>query len=1093
MYSDENALSRYIVNELVTSCSGKKDEVCLLDKPSDRYFIGSLSPASDLDEDDFTNKIKPSSVGFDSLYVCNGEATFFVEISFSVFYKAYPDYNSFSNIKNINCYKRVDLRSNIIKINIDYNSNHIIANNDTDINIKTALESLVDRVHEIIKQDPLTFRNKTVMKRFENITSREQYKEEISSIDGEIVLPPWRPYFSLEDKKHEDNKRRIKVYLENHSENSMKNEYDAFFFDANISLRINEGSFVPYEFNLLPKDYRYDRELWGMGHNCNTIISDDKKMISIESAPVFTQKRYITSERVKPFFNKLSENPIEVLNDIKVSMIEFAQDWEEKINEIKEHITEKELSERNKDLINFKEEIKRFIKGIDVIQDKPFVYEAFCLMNKTFDNKDKRRKKPFKGWRLFQIVYIVMLIPDVVTREYKELGSEGMDYVDVLWFPTGGGKTETYLGLCIFTAFFDRLRGKKTGITSWIKFPLRLLSIQQFQRIVEIFAEAEKIRLSHEVIGKSGYDNFSIGYFVGGENTPNKLEKWIVEKSIADPLFLEKYKMLEKCPYCGSDKVSMKIDEYEGRLMHICNNKDCIYEKLPLYIVDKEIYRYLPTMVVSTVDKIAVVGYQRRAAHMFGNFDEKCKIHGVMSCGECTEDRNCDEERIEITPYDPSPEIIIQDELHLLKESFGTFASHYESFIDVLQQEINDGSRAKMIAATATIEEYEYQVKHLYNRKARKFPMPGYEFRNNFYACEIESPARIFIGVMPHNTTHLEALKRLLSTFHELIQIMKKVPDEYINKIGFENIKTREEFFKLIDYYEVSLMYANSRDDVADITRLISNQIEPDFLSRGLKPPSHQALTSRNSFMEIKESLNKLEEPYLYSEDERINSVVATSLISHGVDVDRLNFMIFYGMPGYTSEYIQSSSRVGRSHIGIDLVCFKPGRERDISYFNYFKKYNEFCDRLVEPVSINRWSKFSINKTLPGLFMALILQYYQPKYKKKITKNMFFSEGIREAILKGYIKEDDVIQILNKSYGIREDLEESRDFKKAIKVFVRNIFMAFKNPIEEKSGDQIKRAVDFSPMSSLRDIDSELIITADAISEHFIERLERRV
>jgi hypothetical protein len=1093
MYEIEKKLADYIVNEIKEEGLGIKDNYCFIDKPSEKYFVGSLLPKYSIEDNnsEFIKKLKPSSVGLDTLYVSEGDAIFIINIYFSVFYKVYPSYQDFKN-NGIHCYKRIDLDLSNIEIKIKNEKKETEISNYSDINLKKRIDNAIEKAHEIIRKDKRAYRKGTVLKRFDEISNETDYYNEIKSIEGDIILPNWNPVIIIQNRKNNDGSRRIKVYLENDSEEEKRQkEYDLGFFNANIELEVVNGKFIPFKFNLLPEDYRYNKELWGLGHNCNPVISDDGKKMKTDLAPTFIQKRYVTTDKVKPDFQKLADDPIPILENIKLEMEKYFAEWEKNVNELEAIIPYEELEERRKDLQNFRIEIDRFDKGLNAISSKDIVKEAFCLMNRTFANKDLKRKKPFKCWRMFQIVFIVMIIGDIISREFKDFTDEGLDYVDVIWFPTGGGKTEAYLGLSIFSAFFDRLRGKKSGVTSWIKFPLRLLSIQQFQRIVDIYSEAEKIRLRHDIIGSDDYDNFSIGYFVGSENTPNQLDEDFIEKFFSDPLKREKYKLIEHCPYCGQEGISVEIDEYEHRLVHKCNNSDCCYEKLPLYIVDNEIYRYLPTMIVSTVDKLALIGVQRRIAHIFGNFDEKCRIHGFMSCGECTADKDCKEDKEKVNIYDPSPLLIIQDELHLLRESFGTFASHYESFIDILQQKINEGARAKIIAATATIEKYEYQIKHLYNRKARRFPVPGYLLRSNFYAQEIDKVGRIFVGIMPHNNQHLDASRKILTTFHKLIQKINEFPQKYIEKIGLNC--SEQEFLNCINYYKISLTYVNSRDDAANISRNINDQLESELLNNNLSEINNKVLTGSSYFKDIRKALNILEEPELFPEEDRIDSVVATSLISHGVDIDRLNFMVFHGMPRSTAEYIQSSSRVGRNHVGIDIICFKPGSEKDLSYFNYFKKFNEFSDLLVEPIPINRWSKFSIDKTFSGLLMAIILQYYQPIYRHNVKNNMYLSKGIQEAIDKGFIKKDEVIEILEKAYGVdNEGSEAANDFKKKINRLVSAVFVAFNNPVEEKATEQLRRVISYSPMLSLRDIDKEIIINVNADSEEFVKRLNRR-
>ncbi|SFR17308.1 Helicase conserved C-terminal domain-containing protein [Desulfoscipio geothermicus DSM 3669] len=773
------------------------------------------------------------------------------------------------------------------------------------------------------------------------------------------------------------------------------------------------------------------------------------------------------------------------------AMQDYESQWQKQIDTWKMEITSEELAWRIKDLQAFQKEKNRFEAGIDIIQKVPLVKRAFCLMNEAFYEVDKLRETPHESWRMFQIVFIVSILPDLVGREYPDLDNNGTDTVDVLWFPTGGGKTESYLGIAIFQAFFDRLRGKKGGVSSWIRFPLRLLSLQQFQRIVEIYAQAEKIRRKHEDLAQQGMEPFSVGYFAGGQNTPNKITEKMRKLNIEYENFFDRYKMVEKCPFCNQKSIEIFFDENKMQLEHRCNNESCSEKTLPLYIVDQEIFRYLPTMLVGTVDKIASIGMQRRFTHLLGNVNERCSYHGYMSCGECTEDARCDLPKEAVNLYDAAPALVIQDELHLLKESFGTFASHYEGFVQMLQNKTSGGKNFKIIAATATIEKYENHIQQLYNKKPRRFPVAGYELGSSFYAREKDYLGRLFVGVMPHNKTHLAATQELIKTFHMVIQDIRKDPD-IINKIGLETIKTKEELELFLLDYETSLLYVNSKDAGSSISRMIeSSQINGYLTENGYMPIQPVELNGDSTFAKIRSTLDVLENPPA-ERDKQIDAVIATSLISHGVDVERLNFMIFHGMPAHVAEYIQSSSRVGRTHVGICFMCFSPGRERDIGYFNYFSKFNEFSNRLVEPVPINRWSKFSVQKTLPGLFMGLVLQYYQPRIRHKIARNLWFSDGLREALSKGYIPKEEVFDFLKEAYGIKQDDPGTKHFIKEIRKGLELIYLHFINPKNEKTTEQLKEIFGYMPMTSLRDIDEQIPISKDIPSNDFLSKMRYR-
>ena len=497
---------------------------------------------------------------------------------FSIFYKAYPSFQERDKYETIHYYKKCEIAIPDIKLTVDpiQPSVYDVANN---IEIASAVQQGRNHAQRIVNADPFAYREGTVMKRLREAKTEQEYLGYIESIKGDVVAPPWD--FALEiHSKPAGNYHLLQLFLKNTTIENPNELHDSCLFNPKLSVRFEDAQLHPYEFNLLSRDYRYDRELWGVGHNCGVIVSNERNEVKTTLSPIYYQHRYVTRDRVRPAFEGLSADPFPILWSIRREMAAFQTEWENELQRFQRKRSIEEYGECLKDLENFKAEIRRFEAGVQLLEQEPLALEAFRLLNQTFLQKDLQRKSPFASWRMFQIVFIVMLIPDVVSREYPTYKSSMTDKADVIWFPTGGGKTEAYLGLTIFAAFFDRLRGKSSGVTSWIRFPLRLLSIQQFQRIAEIYAEAEKIRLQHPIIGGKEYDCFSVGYFVGEGNTPNQLNKPFIRRFMDDPYFRERYKMIERCPYCGEASISIEIDEFVMRMYHGAQPQ-CHFDVLP--------------------------------------------------------------------------------------------------------------------------------------------------------------------------------------------------------------------------------------------------------------------------------------------------------------------------------------------------------------------------------------------------------------------------------------------------------------------------------------------------------------------------------
>jgi hypothetical protein len=327
---------------------------------------------------------------------------------------------------------------------------------------------------------------------------------------------------------------------------------------------------------------------------------------------------------------------------------------------------------------------------LQLIETDPEVQLAFKLTNETFERTGNHPTKPKTSWRLFQIVFLVTQIPGLAAlKTPTPAGLTEREMVDIIYFPTGGGKTEAYLGVLIFHCFFDRLRGKTAGVTAWLRFPLRLLTLQQTQRMADVIGMAELVRreqsdsrLSKNVAG------FAVGYFVGASSSPNKLnpfspsaEDQVAWSKANDPGERDKWKRVVTCPACRMPTVRVDLDEPAVRIIHRCINANCAFPdgKIPIYIVDNEIYRYLPSVIVGTIDKLAGLGNQRKFSLILGAVTGICAKHGYLN-GKCCQDECKDEKQWQKKGRVPNgltgPTLFVQDELHLLREGLGTFDSH---------------------------------------------------------------------------------------------------------------------------------------------------------------------------------------------------------------------------------------------------------------------------------------------------------------------------------------------------------------------------------------------------------------------------------
>lgn len=1030
-------------------------------------------------------------------------------------------------------------------------------------------------------------------------SARESYNALVSRITAgsasERMYPDWDIDVDIEFFRNDDATVRAVLTVENTSAGDPRTDdgslhhsldYETTLFDVTADIELGEGEFVDFTFDRLEEDFRYDRLLAGRGTNCLVVKPDpnDQSHLRTEYLPSYRQQRYLPrmgddmERELDLTFETLQDlegSGLDALREIRDEMWAYLETQERGYDQaLEQHYREKsdftESDEQDfaEDREAFRKEILRVERAIECleadVEDEAMdgqVAQSFELMNETFG-----KAQSFSGWRPFQLVFILRVLPDIVSREYEEWAAvtwregedarnyngeemEALDLVDIVWFPTGGGKTEAYLGLGIFGAFFDRFRGKNYGVSAWTRFPLRLLSLQQTQRLAKLLMHAETVRVTVPELSGDSVMSFSLGYLVGSANTPNKLSNYVNTPS-SDEEYIRMYnryknsadkrreaKVISECPFCEAS-VSVEVTD-DFRLAHRCENSryDCDWQdrrldtegeyqifardELPIHIVDNELYRYAPTFVVGTIDKIAAVNYERKSGHLYGGkMTHWCPDHGFASLGECTEKYACHSENagdrdpedslipLDETPFggptDISPTLQIQDELHLLKESLGTFDGHYETFVDAYQQE--EGlQRTKIVAATATIEEYEKQTKQLYLRKAERFPTEGPYLGENFYATTEETTRRQFCGVLPHGKTHINAVIDLLYHYTREIESLRQEllngtgTHELIAELGFEDVRTNEDFLELLKLYETSLSYTISKKEKNPLVRSIDGQMADYLRDDDLRVPYSEELTGDTLFDDVEEILNNLENP---PDDckERLNMITATNMISHGVDVDRFNYMVFFGMPRQTAEYIQSSSRAGRKHPGLVLLCFNPSRERDQSHYHMFNKYHEYLDRLVESVPVNRWSQNGVERTLAGMMFGWM--YNRWMYQTK--EQFWFSDNVRpfiKALRNGDVQEhpeyqptgledsEDVLDLIKLAYGRHLGGELPETFEHELKVQ----FDAMMSTLEGAQTDFAGEALSHGPMRSLRDIDAETKLRPDGWQNNALfDSLEER-
>lgn len=1080
--------------------------------PKNTFFSGCLSPGTEeleFEDDDIYSRVSPSALHM-LIRVTPGDdgATFTVNPSFTVYARVHPPIDANVETTDSGYYRKYNIDIDPVSIQtspVTAGDKTIAADLESaEKDIEEALEEALDAKLEDMQADPLRYRpseKETVRDALadERFDSASDYEDYVDDLGGEPVYPKINPQVAFDLRGIDNRNLQLRVSLENRSdepERGQLDDVDNGMYESRLELKPGTGSqFDHIDFTRLPEDYRYNRQIPGYGVNCSVEQPADSDSLVTNCMPTHEQQRYIhkepDNETAQPVFEQLADDPLPVLRALRDEMKDFdAGTWQDRIDELRDSGGDLETAKQNREA--FREEIERFEDGIDLLVEHDAARRSFRLMNRTFDRKVLRDdgSRDYDSWRLFQIVYIVANLRDIVARTDDTVESDTSEEISLIWFPTGGGKTEAYLGLMIFNMLFDRLRGKNFGVTSMMRYPLRLLSLQQFQRITELMMYADEIRREESL----GGDPFNVGYLTGG--TENKMRDIIKDefgkKAVTynnqegneqkveqlarrwdnDELHnvdSEEFRVLNRCPKCDGE-VELEVDAEEVLINHVCTSDDCSWDRLPVFVVDNEIYRQLPSLVIGTQDKLAALGYERKFRLLLGYASEECPIHGYTDGTACTEKYFCTESQqayIELDPVDPVPGLQIQDELHLIKEELGTFESHYWGAMNKII-EWSGNTPSNLIAATATIEEFENQIKHLYKKEGTLFPAPGPEYRESFYAGEDpEEIQRHFIGLTPWNRSHINSIISIIRSHEEAIQTLERKADDLVANGEFRTFDTGDELRDMLRYYDTAVNYVISKKEGDRINQSVNTQINPDLNAAGFDPIEQLSLTGDSSFQAVSGMLDRFEgvadDPSMREETEDL--IIATSTISHGVDLDVLNFMLFFGMPRRTAEYIQSSSRVGRKYPGIVIDCFHPIRERDRSHFHYFDKYHEYQDRLVEPVPVNRRAKFSIQRTLPGMFMALILQRYYGEIDAEYG-SPYLTKNVAKAHSNGMLTQQKVMDDLGEIYS---DWNGENVFEDEIRHRVETYLTAVDKQQKRFVSDSLPDGN--RPMWSLRDVD----------------------
>lgn len=749
------------------------------------------------------------------------------------------------------------------------------------------------------------------------------------------------------------------------------------FFQATFLVKPKEASVRFLDYERLPRHTTRDAEqvslgllyrnhqVFGVGHGCAVCWNQEGTVLETKVIPQYEAPGFRFNvaelEPIAHIFSmqNLSDlSPLtkdEIIRDLRL-MVDTYSKWIEKQRAAAKALDEPLKSTAEKHLKQCTACAERLMSGAELLKD-PEVFLAFQLANRamlmqrahTLLHQTPRRpaedgldwpvyhKFPQENatWRPFQMAFILLNLKGISDPE-----SLDRNLVDLIWIPTGGGKTEAYLGVSAFLIFLRRIRHKESGKGTAIimRYTLRLLTAQQFQRASTLICACEIIRRSMpHLLGNS---RISLGLWIGSSSTPNtvseaadRLDSLEIGVETDNPF------QVLSCPWCGTVLEREKSGDISGyeirsrpkRFVVHCTEKTCgFHDELPVQVVDEDIYREPPTLLFATVDKFALLPWRQDVRNLFG-LSSDCR----------------------------SPELIVQDELHLISGPLGTIVGLYETAVDLLCSA--KGIPPKIIASTATIRRAAEQIRGVYNREVRQFPEAGLNAQDSFFTREKKAgtePGRLYVGIMATGktltTTQIRLMGAVLQYVYEL-DCEPSVKDPYWTFVGYFN--TIRELGRTATFAQDAV-----KDEIGTIAR-----------RRNRRPRAYvevNELTGARASADIPSMLERL--AVRLPDRNVLDLLLASSMISVGIDIDRLGLMTVVGQPKSTSEYIQATSRIGRKYPGLILVLYDGARPRDRSHYERFGAYHQAFYRHVEPTSVTPFSGPARERALHAVLVSLV-------------------------------------------------------------------------------------------------------------------------
>jgi hypothetical protein len=667
----------------------------------------------------------------------------------------------------------------------------------------------------------------------------------------------------------------------------------------------------------------------------------------------------------------------------------------------------------------------RIVEGIGILSRDKLARSAFRFMNLAVSAAARRRDASQLNptWRPFQLAFMLVNLGGLSDRTHKD-----REVADLLFFPTGGGKTEAYLGLAAFVIAHRRLKGSGVlgaGVAVIMRYTLRLLTLDQLSRAAGVVCALELMRTDPVNVDEKGRRllgdwPIEIGLWVGSDASPNRLGK----KGDADQTTavgrVRRYKLgqdkrapapLKACPWCATAFTAQSFacvpnDNAPNNMVIRCVNTTCDFTRdrpLPILTVDDPIYRRLPAFLIATVDKFASLPWEGRAGAFFGQVDRYQEGVGFFGAAEPQQGRKLDNGWM----LDP-PDLIIQDELHLISGPLGTVAGLYEAAIDQLSSRRVGGKRvrSKIVASTATVRRASQQIAALFDRHETSiFPPPGIDRTDSFFARTVTSsqdPARLYLGIAAQGKGPKLVFLRALTT---LLTAAQAEYDAYVPVGGTSNP---------VDPYMTALCYFNALRELGGARRIVEDEVRANtarygtdrrrvdpkdapFADRAIREPLE--ITSRVSTDEVAFAKQRLDAVF-GSDGQPVDVALATNMISVGLDILRLGLMVVQSQPKTAAEYIQATSRIGRDHRrpGLVVVILNMHKPRDRAHFEQFGHFHRSFYRAVEATSVTPWASRALDRALAAIVVAAARHINPGLTQDAAVKEMMNQPATRAAV-----------------------------------------------------------------------------------------------